>query len=185
MLGPTFLKLRFGVDEVVTTLLLNFVMLLFVQMMLEGPLKDPMGLGWPQSEPILDDGRAAAAGRAHAPPCWARHRPRGLRRGAYPDGADRDRPADPRRRRERDGGPLRRHPGDAATMLVVGALSGGLAGLAGAPRWPGSKGYLTSDLSPGFGYAGIVVAMLAGSAAARRGRRPPSSSPASSSAPTR
>jgi hypothetical protein len=40
---------RFGVDEVVTTLLLNFIVLLFVSMLLEGPLKDPMGLGWPQS----------------------------------------------------------------------------------------------------------------------------------------
>ena len=54
MLGPTLLKVRLGVDEVVTTLLLNFVVLLFVQMMLEGPLKDPMGGGWPQSEPMLD-----------------------------------------------------------------------------------------------------------------------------------
>ena len=55
MLLPTFLKVRLGVDEVVTTLLLNFVVLLFVQMMLEGALKDPMGGGWPQSEPVLDE----------------------------------------------------------------------------------------------------------------------------------
>jgi len=56
MLGPTLLKAKLGVDEVVTTLLLNFIVLLFVQMMLEGALKDPMGGGWPQSEPILDAG---------------------------------------------------------------------------------------------------------------------------------
>ena len=56
MLGPALLKVRLGIDEVVTTLLLNFVVLLFVQMMLEGPLKDPMGGGWPQSEPITDAG---------------------------------------------------------------------------------------------------------------------------------
>src|SRR5438874_6655338 len=49
LLGPAFLKTRFGVDEVVTTLLLNFIVLLFVSMLLEGPLKDPAGLGWPQS----------------------------------------------------------------------------------------------------------------------------------------
>ncbi len=42
-LGPAFLKLRFGADEVVTTLLLNFVMLLFVQMMLEGAAPGPDG----------------------------------------------------------------------------------------------------------------------------------------------
>jgi hypothetical protein len=55
MFVPTVLKVRLGVDEVVTTLLLNFVVLLFVQMMLEGPLKDPMGGGWPQSQPVLDE----------------------------------------------------------------------------------------------------------------------------------
>ncbi|MGL6180715.1 MAG: ABC transporter permease, partial [Aestuariivirga sp.] len=52
---PTFLKTRFGVDEVVTTLLLNFIVLLFVSMLLEGPLKDPMGLGWPQSKKVVAD----------------------------------------------------------------------------------------------------------------------------------
>jgi ABC-type uncharacterized transport system permease subunit len=41
LLGPAILKTRFGVDEVVTTLLLNFIMLLFVSMLLEGVLKDP------------------------------------------------------------------------------------------------------------------------------------------------
>jgi len=51
LMGPAFLKLRFGVDEVVTTLLLNFVMLLLVSMLLEGPLKDPMGMGWPNPRP--------------------------------------------------------------------------------------------------------------------------------------
>jgi simple sugar transport system permease protein len=49
-----------------------------------------------------------------------------------------------------------------ATMLRVGLLSGAFAGLAGACEVAGLKGYLTADLSPGFGYAGIVVAMLSG-----------------------
>ena len=35
---PVFLKTRLNVDEVVTTLLLNFVILLFVNFLLEGPL---------------------------------------------------------------------------------------------------------------------------------------------------
>ena len=45
LLGPALLKTRLGVDEVVTTLLLNFIMLLFVSYLLEGPMKDPMGDG--------------------------------------------------------------------------------------------------------------------------------------------
>ena len=56
MIAPTYLKVRFGADEVVTTLLLNFIIIIFLQMLLEGPLQDPMGLGWPQSAPILDQG---------------------------------------------------------------------------------------------------------------------------------
>src|SRR6185503_13762338 len=53
LLGPAFLKVRFGVDEVVTTLLLNFIVILFVSLLLEGPLKDPMGLGWPQTKKVI------------------------------------------------------------------------------------------------------------------------------------
>ena len=68
---------------------------------------------------------------------------------------------DPRGRRERAGGALCRNPGDARDA-DRGALSGALAGLAGASEVAGLKGYLTADMSRGFGYAGIVVAMIAG-----------------------
>jgi simple sugar transport system permease protein len=46
-------------------------------------------------------------------------------------------------------------------MVKTALLSGGLAGLAGVSEVAGLKGNLTLDLSPGFGYTGIVVAMLA------------------------
>jgi ABC-type uncharacterized transport system permease subunit len=49
LLGPALMKARLGVDEVVTTLLLNFIVLLLVSMMLDGPMKDPTAMGWPQS----------------------------------------------------------------------------------------------------------------------------------------
>ena len=45
LLGPALLKTRFGVDEVVTTLLLNFIVLLFVSMLLEGAAEGPDGPG--------------------------------------------------------------------------------------------------------------------------------------------
>ncbi len=38
-------------------------------MMLEGPLKDPMGMGWPQSAPVLPEAelpRLVARTRLHA-----------------------------------------------------------------------------------------------------------------------
>ena len=160
-LGPAVLKLKFGADEVVTTLLLNFVMLLFVQMMLEGPLKDPMSLGWPQSAAITDAAALPALiprMRVHAGlvvglvavvlvfvlmkrTVW------GLEIRAVGENA-----------------PAAGYAGIpvTATVLRVALLSGALAGLAGVGEVAGLKGYLTSDLSPGFGYSGIVVAMLAG-----------------------
>ncbi|NBC31646.1 MAG: ABC transporter permease [Alphaproteobacteria bacterium] len=160
MLGPTLLKVRLGVDEVVTTLLLNFIMLLFVQMMVEGPLQDPMSLGWPQSMPIIDEAalpRLVERTRLHiglivalvaALAIWLTvqrttfgFEVRAV--GANPHAA--------------------RFAGMSTTgvMVRVGLLSGALAGLAGVGEVAGLKGFLTQDLSPGYGYSGIVVAMLA------------------------
>ncbi|MFM7704060.1 MAG: ABC transporter permease, partial [Rubrivivax sp.] len=55
LLGPALMKARLGVDEVVTTLLLNFIVLLVVSAMLDGPMKDPTALGWPQSVALKDE----------------------------------------------------------------------------------------------------------------------------------
>jgi simple sugar transport system permease protein len=160
MLIPTLLKLRLGVDEVVTTLLLNFVVLLFVSMMIEGPMKDPMGMGWPQTAPIIDEAalpKLIARTRVHAGLVLAliaavcvwvvvNRTTWGFEMRAV--GAN---PAAARFA----GMPV------ARVMVRVGLISGALAGLAGVGEVAGLKGYLTLDLSPGFGYSGIVVAMLA------------------------
>jgi simple sugar transport system permease protein len=47
------------------------------------------------------------------------------------------------------------------TMVRVALVSGALAGLAGAIELAGRSGYVTLDMSPGYGYSGIVIAMLA------------------------
>jgi simple sugar transport system permease protein len=46
-------------------------------------------------------------------------------------------------------------------LMKTALLSGGLAALAGFSEVAGLKGNLSLDLSPGYGYTGIVVAMLA------------------------
>ena len=46
-------------------------------------------------------------------------------------------------------------------LAKTALLSGGIAALAGFSEVAGLKGNLTLDLSPGYGYTGIVVAMLA------------------------
>jgi simple sugar transport system permease protein len=161
MLGPAWLKVRFGVDEVVTTLLLNFVVLLFVSLLLEGPLKDPMSMGWPQSPPLLDGAmlpKLVARTRIHAGlilalvvglAAWflVQRTVWGFEIRAVGANADAARFA---------GMPVER------VLLRVAVLSGACAGFAGVGEVAGLKGYLTQDLSPGYGYAGIVVAMLAG-----------------------
>ncbi|MDR6433815.1 ABC transporter permease [Brucella pseudogrignonensis] len=160
LLIPLGLRLRFGVDEVVTTLLLNFVAVLFVSMMIEGPMKDPLAFGWPQSEPIPDAAvlpKIMSGMRLHIGIVIAivlaliiayvqKRTVFGLETkaaGLNPKAA------------RFAGVPL------GKTLVKVACISGGLAGLAGAIQIMGVKGYVTTDLSPGFGYSGIIVAMLA------------------------
>ena len=158
---PTVLKTRFGADEVVITLLLNFIIIIFVQYMLEGLLKDPMGLGWPQSSPILDQGmlpRLIDRMRVHSglliALAFAIVAQFMLVRSTWGF----------KLRAVGENTSAARHSGIRVnrTLLTAALVSGALAGMAGVSEVAGLKGYLTSDLSPGFGYTGIVVAMLAG-----------------------
>jgi simple sugar transport system permease protein len=158
---PAIAKTRFGVDEVVTTLLLNFIVLLFVSMMLDGPMKDPAALGWPQSVALRDDlqlDRLIARTRVHTGLLYAmalagllafvmRFTTFGFELRAVGANA---------RAAAFVGVPV------ARTVAVVAVVSGGLAGLAGAIEVAGRTGYVTLDMSPGYGYIGIVIAMLAG-----------------------
>ena len=161
LLLPVLLKIRLGVDEVVTTLLLNFIALLFVSMMLDGPMKDPMAMGWPQSvalDPVHEFSRLIERSRVHsglllacalAVLIWVvqRFTTLGLQMRAVGANA---------RAAAFAGLPVRR------VVLVSALLSGALAGLAGVGEVAGRTGYVTLDMSPGYGYTGIVIAMLAG-----------------------
>jgi ABC-type uncharacterized transport system permease subunit len=160
LLGPAVFKTRFGVDEVVTTLLLNFIVLLFVSMLLEGVLKDPTGLGWPQSQKVIAGAqlpRIVTGRRLHygfvialvaAIAMWVVMKRTAL---GYEMRAVGHNPEAARFL----GIPVN------AVLMKTALLSGGLAALAGFSEVAGLKGNLTLDLSPGFGYSGIVVAMLA------------------------
>ena len=65
LLVPVLLKTHLKVDEVVTTLLLNFVVLLVVSYLIEGPWKDPMHL-WAGRR------RPRSSTRAYCRRCWPR-----------------------------------------------------------------------------------------------------------------
>lgn len=160
LMFPVFLKSKLNVDEVVTTLLLNFVVLLVVSYFLDGPMKDPMSMGWPQSASIIDSGvlpQLVPKSRVHGGLIVAlfaslliwwllRYTRWGFETRAFGINAS-----------------AAKHAGVSQnrTIVRVALLSGGLAGMAGVSEVAGLKGYLTLDLSPGFGYTGIAVAMLA------------------------
>ena len=160
LLGPALLKSRYGVDEVVTTLLLNFIVLLFVGAMLDGPMKDPSAMGWPQSVALqepLQLGRLVERSRVHtgllgalalAVLLWALLAFTTLGFEIRAVGAN-------ARAAAFAGMPV------TAVTVKVALLSGALAGLAGAVEVAGRAGYVTLDMSPGYGYSGIVIAMLA------------------------
>ena len=160
LLGPVALKTRFGVDEVVTTLLLNFIVLLFVSMMLDGPMKDPMAMGWPQSVALnseLELGKLIERTRVHTGLLWAIALASllwGLLRFTV-FGFDVRATGANARAAGFVGVPVTR------TIILVALLSGASAGLAGAIEVAGRTGYVTLDMSPGYGYSGIVIAMLA------------------------
>ena len=160
LLGPVLLKTRLGVDEVVTTLLFNFIMLLVVSWLLEGPLKDPAGMGWPKSWPLLKEARLPRIVdglRLHwgfglaiisAIVVWIiqTRTTLGFEMRAVGQNQNAARFA---------GMPVN------GVLIKTALLSGGLAALAGWSEVAGLKGHLSLDLSPGFGYTGIIVAMLA------------------------
>ena len=160
LLIPLWLRLKFSVDEVVTTLLLNFVAILFVSMLIDTVLKDPLGFGWPQSEAVADPAvlpKLVARSRLHIGlviaivlalvVAFVQSRTvfgmQSRAAGLSPAGA------------KFAGIPF------ARTLIIVALISGGFAGMAGAIEVMGVQGYVTTDMSPGFGYSGIVVAMLA------------------------
>ena len=157
-LAPALLRVKLGIDEVVTTLLLNPVALLIVTGLLNGPWSDPE-TGFPESERIAESAKfpilvprsrlhlGFLIGLAIAGIVWfvlAKTVP-GLRVRAVGAGPKAARFA---------GISVER------TLLTVALASGAIAGIAGASEVSGIQYRLTSGLSAGFGYTGIVVATL-------------------------
>jgi ABC-type uncharacterized transport system permease subunit len=157
-LVPALLRVRFGIDEVVTTLLLNPVALLLVNGLLHGPWRDPV-TRFPESPRIAPSAEFPALidrSRLHMgfllafvviAVAWyvLARTPAGLRlraAGLSPKGARFAGINVPR------------------TLLMAALISGAIAGMAGVSEVAGIQNRLTGGLSPGYGYTGIVVATL-------------------------
>lgn len=156
---PAVLRVRRGIDEVVTTLLLNPVALLLLQGLLNGPWRNPTNQ-FPESAPVgagWELPRIVGGSRLHlgyvvalvlAVLAWVvlTQTRVGLTSravGLAPKGA------------AFSGIPIRR------TLLGAALASAALAGAGGAVQVLGLQHRLTAEVSTGFGYTGIVVATLA------------------------
>ena len=155
---PAVLRVRSGVLEVITTLLLNFVAEVLVSWMVTGPLQEARR-AYPQSDPIAASAHLPLlTGRLHlgflialllAALVWiffARTRLGFEFRAAG---------AGPRAAETVARIPVLRRVAQA--LLVSGAI----AGLAGAIEVSGVSYTLFQNLSPGYGFTAIAVALLA------------------------
>ncbi|HKS07609.1 MAG TPA: ABC transporter permease [Gemmatimonadaceae bacterium] len=157
---PAVMRHRFGVLEVITTLMLNAVAIQLVGWLVHGPLQEPTHV-YPQSAtiaspaqlPIIASGTRMHAGVALAlllaAGAWwfATQTAAGFRWravGANPHAAA-----------------VTGRIDVARTVFIVFVASGALAGLAGAVEVQGVALALYESLSPGYGYTAIAVALLA------------------------
>jgi len=156
---PVLLRVRFGVLEVISTLLLNFVADALVSWMVQGPLQEAKRI-YPQSDPIAASARLpqVPGTRLHlglllaiglAVVLWVIYRRTLWGFQLRATGA----------------GPLAAGIAgriDTKKMLATALLlSGGIAGLAGGIEVSGVSYALFQSLSPGYGFTGIAVALLA------------------------
>ena len=185
LLVPALLRTRLGVDEVVTTLLLNFIVLLFVSMMLDGPMKDPTAMGWPQSVALPDElqlGKLIERTRVHTGLVCARSVLAALLACvccAYTTFGFAVRAVGANARAAAFVGvPVPR------TMVVVALMSGALAGLAGAIEVAGPHRLRDARHVAGLRLQRHRHRDARGAESARRASSRRSSSPACSSAPT-
>jgi ABC-type uncharacterized transport system permease subunit len=156
---PVLLKLRFGVLEVISTLLLNFVAEALVSLMVQGPMQEAKGI-YPQSDLIADSARLALlpGTRLHAGFVLAVML-------AVVAQLLFDRTLWGFRLKAAGAGPraawLTGRINAGRMMALALLVSGALAGLGGGVEITGVTYALFQNLSPGYGFTAIAVALLA------------------------
>ncbi len=154
------LRDRRGVNEVITTILLNFVALYLVSYAVDGPLKEQSG-AYPQSDPFpmtAELWRLVPGTRLHV----------GLLIGVtavFVVGALLSRTSLGLRLRSAGLNPRAAQVAGfpvGRDLFLAFAISGALAGLAGAIEVAGVTGRLYERVSPGYGYTAIAIALLGG-----------------------
>ena len=153
-----YLRSARGINEIISTIMLNFVAIFFVSYLVHGPLAEPPGF-YHQTAMVAESARLPvlyaksdlsiaifiAVGFALATAYVLWRTPFGLKLRAVGESTGAARFA---------GVPVKRY--------VFGAMSvsGGLAGLAGTTEMIGGQYRLLDFFSPGYGFDGIAVAFL-------------------------
>lgn len=156
---PAWLRTRFNTSEILTSLMLVYVATLALSYLVHGPWRDPEGFNFPQSRqftasalyPMLVDGTrlnasfllalaAVAAGYLFLNRSFLGFQMRVAG----------------------EAGAAARYAGfDVRRMVWLGLLIGGAcAGLAGVGEIAGPIGQLLPSVSPGYGFAAIIVAFV-------------------------
>jgi simple sugar transport system permease protein len=156
---PALLRTRFNTSEILVSLMLVYVAYLFLSYLVHGPLRDPAGFNFPQSKmfhdaallPLLVEGlRLNAAfplSLLVVAGAWffCRHTFAGYRMqvsGMAPAAAAYAGFSEPK------------------NVWVAFMVSGALAGVAGVGEVAGPLGQLQPSVSPGYGFAAIIVAYV-------------------------
>ncbi len=158
-LGPALLRVRLGVNEIIVTLMGNYIAVLLLDWLVYGPWKDPVSFGFPMTAQFSE---AALVGtlpgtRIHwgvalcvavSAALWVFLRRTRLGYELKASGEGR-RPA------------LYAHMPYAGLVMLVMALCGALAAWAGCLEASATVGRLQPSIMAGYGYTAVVVAWLA------------------------
>ncbi|WP_445503520.1 ABC transporter permease [Microvirga sp. G4-2] len=156
---PAFLKTRFGVNEILTSLMLVYVAQLTLDYLVRGPWRDPKGFNFPQSvtfdpsatlPPVMEASRVNYGTVFAVIAVLVTAVVLGRTLFGY------------RLKLTGDAPRAARFAGfsSKSTTMAVFAISGGLAGLAGISEVSGQIGQLQPSISPGYGFTAITVAFL-------------------------
>jgi len=154
---PAVLKIWLGVNELLSSLMLNYVAILWVQSLVYGPWRDPSG-GWPYSAVFSNDARFPTIGSeldicvilalliAVVLSVVLRFSRWGFEITVVGHSHE-----------------AARYAAISVTRITIAVMliSGALAGIAGIQQVSGSAGRLYV-LTPGYGYLGVLVSWLAG-----------------------
>lgn len=155
---PAVLKIRFGTNEILTSLMLVYIAGFLLDYLARGPWRDPNGHNFPNSRPFSDGQLLPVIAGQHitisvifalvvAIAAWF------LLRRTLTGFQIRVLGAAPR---------AGAFAGFSQSRMILMAflISGGLAGLAGICEVAGPLGQLRISVSPGYGFTAIIVAFL-------------------------